>query len=127
MPPFNAKPFNDEIPEVVSALGEKRESVLYFHGCATNYVFADIGHSVVSVLKQMGVEVTIPKGQSCCGLPIFLSGDRKTSLRCIGETLTLFARDEYNAVIVDCATCGSALRKEYPPIFCENCGTLVNR
>ena len=119
VPSFNEKPFNDEYPEVVSAEGEKRGRVLYFHGCATNYVFADIGRSVVSVLKQMGVEVTIPKGQSCCGLPIFLSGDRKTSLRCIEETLALFAKDGFDAVIVDCATCGSALRKEYPHILRE--------
>jgi glycolate oxidase iron-sulfur subunit len=119
IPPFNEKPFNDEYPEVVTAQGKKRGRVLYFHGCATNYVFADIGQSVVSVLTRMGVEVTIPKGQSCCGLPIFLSGDRKTSLRCIEETLALFARDEFDAVIVDCATCGSALRKEYPHILRE--------
>jgi glycolate oxidase iron-sulfur subunit len=119
IPPFNEKPFNDEYPEVISARGETRERVLYFHGCATNYVFADIGHSTVSVLNQMGVEVTIPKGQSCCGLPIFLSGDRKTSLRCVEETLALFARNDVDAVVVDCATCGSALRKEYPYILRE--------
>jgi len=119
VPPFNDRPFNDEYPEVVPAEGEKRGGVLYFHGCATQYLFADIGRSTVSVLSRMGVEVTIPKGQSCCGLPIFLSGDRKTSLRCMEEALALFARDDVDAVIVDCATCGSALRKEYPHILRE--------
>lgn len=119
VPPLNERPFNDEYPEIVSTRKETRERVLYFHGCATNYVFADIGRSVVSVLNQMGVEVIIPKSQSCCGLPIFFSGDRKTSLRCIKETLALFARGDVDAVIVDCATCGSALRKEYPYILRE--------
>jgi len=119
VPPFNDKPFNDEFPEIVEADGKKRARVLYFHGCATNYVFGDIGKSVVSVLTRMGVEVAIPKGQSCCGLPIFLSGDRKTAMRCIEDALTLFAREDCDAVIVDCATCGSALRKEYPHILKE--------
>ncbi|MBN2284115.1 MAG: (Fe-S)-binding protein [Deltaproteobacteria bacterium] len=119
VPPFNKTFFNDETPEVVSASGGRKGRVLYFHGCATNYVFADIGHSVVSVLSRMGLDVTVPKGQSCCGLPVFLSGDRKTSLKCMEENLTLFARDEFDAVIVDCATCGSALRKEYPHILRE--------
>ena len=65
----------------------------------------------------MGVEVIIPKDQSCCGLPIFMSGDRETSLQCIRETLKIFARSDVDAVIVDCATCGAALKNEYPHLL----------
>jgi len=119
VPAFNEQPFNSLYPEVVPAVGEKRASVLYFHGCATNFVFDNIGKAVVSVLTKMGVEVRIPRGQSCCGLPIFLSGDRKTSLICIKEVLDQFAREDCDAVIVDCATCGSALRHEHSHILKE--------
>jgi glycolate oxidase iron-sulfur subunit len=86
---------------------------LYFHGCATNYLYGAIGQAVVDVLKKMGVEVIIPKDQSCCGLPIFMSGERETSLQCIRDTLKIFAREDVDAVIVDCATCGAALKNEY--------------
>ncbi|MBN2397182.1 MAG: (Fe-S)-binding protein, partial [Deltaproteobacteria bacterium] len=50
LPPFNDTPFNDECPEIISAVGEKRARVLYFHGCATNYLFADIGRATLAVL-----------------------------------------------------------------------------
>jgi len=113
IPAFNEKPFSETVPEVVKPEGEARGRVLYFHGCATNHLYGDIGQAVVGVLKKMGVEVIIPRDQSCCGLPIFMSGDRETSLQCIRETLKLFARTDVDAVVVDCATCGAALKNEY--------------
>ena len=113
IPPFNDKPFAATVPEVVKPEGKSKAKVLYFHGCATNYLYGSIGQAVVDVLKKMGVEVIIPKDQSCCGLPIFMSGERETSLQCIRDTLKLFAREDVDAVVVDCATCGAALKNEY--------------
>jgi len=113
IPPFNDKPFAETVPEVVKPEGKVKARVLYFHGCATNYLYGAIGQAVVDVLQKMGVEVIIPKDQSCCGLPIFMSGERDTSLQCIRDTLKLFAREDVDAVVVDCATCGAALKNEY--------------
>ncbi len=113
IPPFNDKPFAETVPEVIKPEGKAKARVLYFHGCATNYLYGAIGQAVVDVLKKMGVEVIIPKDQSCCGLPIFMSGERDTSLQCIRDTLKLFAREDVDAVVVDCATCGAALKNEY--------------
>lgn len=114
IPALNEKPFNEMVPEVVEPVkGKVRARVLYFHGCATKYLYGDVGLAVVDVLSKMGVEVTIPKEQGCCGLPVFFSGERKASVEIIRETLKLFARDDVDAVIVDCATCGSSLKNEY--------------
>lgn len=117
IPPFNDTPFAQTVPEVVKPAGKVNGRVLYFHGCATNYLFGGIGSAVVDVLKKMNVEIWIPKDQTCCGLPIFMSGDRDTSLKCIEETLKMFSREEVDAVIVDCATCGAALKNEYPHLL----------
>jgi len=119
IPPLNQRPFSAEAPEAVSPEGQPRARVLYFHGCATNYLFADVGRAVVSVLPRMGVEVMIPKNQGCCGVPIFLSGAREESLACVREVVRLFARQDVDAVVVDCATCGSALIKDYPHLLRE--------
>jgi glycolate oxidase iron-sulfur subunit len=119
VPAFNTIPFTKEAPEVVSPDGEARAKVLYFHGCATNYLYGDIGGAVLKVLPRMGVEVRTPRPQGCCGIPIFLSGAREASLDCIREVVEGFAQDDVDAVLVDCATCGAALRKEYPHILRE--------
>jgi glycolate oxidase iron-sulfur subunit len=119
IPALNKKPFSHTIEEVIKPKGETKARVLYFHGCATEYLYGDIGHAVVDVLPRMGVEVTIPKEQACCGLPIFLSGDRDTSLKSIRQALTIFSGKDVDAVIVDCATCGAALKNEYPHLLRE--------
>jgi glycolate oxidase iron-sulfur subunit len=119
MPAFSAKPFSREAPEVVRPVGEVRGKLLYFHGCATEYLYGEVGRAVISVLPQMGLEVHIPRGQGCCGVPIFLSGAREISLESIRAVLNLFAREDVDAVIVDCATCGMALRREYAPLLQE--------
>ncbi len=119
IPAFNEKPFSRMVPEVAKPEGAVRARVLYFHGCATNYLYGDIGLALVDVLKRMGVEVIIPREQTCCGLPIFMSGDRETSLTCIRSTLDIFARSDVDAVVVDCATCGAALKNEYAHLLSD--------
>ncbi len=119
IPKMNEVPFSKQVAEVVKPKGKVNARVLYFHGCATNYLYGDIGNAVVDVLSRMGVEVITPKDQGCCGLPIFMSGDRETSVTVIRETLKLFARPDIDAVVVDCGTCGAALKNEYPHLLKE--------
>lgn len=119
IPAFNEKPFSRMVSDVARPSGAVKAKVLYFHGCATNYLYGDIGLAVVAVLNSMGVEVIIPPEQTCCGLPIFMSGDRETSLKCIRSTLAIFARTDIDAVIVDCATCGAALKNEYTHLLLD--------
>ena len=120
IPRLNEVPFSRTVPERVAPVGgTERASILYFHGCATNYLYGDIGRAVVRSLTHMGVAVRIPRDQICCGLPIFLSGDRAASFTSIRRTLALFAAADADAVIVDCATCGSALKNEYPHLLRE--------
>lgn len=118
LPRLNRKSLRDQYPAIIPAV-EGRGRVFYFTGCATNYLFENVGRAVIDILSKLGVEVVIPKGQKCCGLPIFLSGARKMALKNIRKNLALFNPDEVDAVIVDCATCGAALKKEYAHILEE--------
>jgi len=118
LPRLNKKSFRDQYPEVVK-VDKPKGRVLYFTGCATNYLFENVGNAVISVLNRLGVEVVIPKGQVCCGLPIFMAGARSMALKNIRKNVELFTREEGDAIVVDCATCGSALKKEYAHILEE--------
>ena len=118
LPRLNRKALRDQYPEIIT-VPDPKARVLYFTGCATNYLFESVGHAVINVMQHLGVEVIIPRGQVCCGLPIFLAGARKMALRNIRRNLELLHRDDVDAVIVDCATCGAALKKEYTHILEE--------
>ncbi|MCF8040050.1 MAG: (Fe-S)-binding protein [Desulfohalobiaceae bacterium] len=118
-PPFNPVPFRRQWPRVNEPDFASRGTVLYFTGCATNHVYADVGRSVVAVLLKMGFRVEIPANQVCCGMPFFLNGRPDRAGEMIEKNLHCLNREDIEAVVVDCATCGSALRKEYPRILSE--------
>jgi glycolate oxidase iron-sulfur subunit len=119
VPRINPVPLVKQYPETISPDKPKVGRVLYFTGCATNYLFENVGHSIIAVLRRLGIEVILPRGQMCCGLPIFLSGAREMALGNIRHNLQILDVENVDAVIVDCATCGAALKKEYVHILEE--------
>lgn len=119
IPAFNKQPFTKTIKPITPAIGPRHARVLYFHGCATNYLSDEIGHAVLHVLSHMGVEVCTPKNQGCCGIPAISSGARELALENVRAVVETFDCQDVDAVIVDCATCGSALRNEYVPLLKE--------
>ncbi len=119
LPRLSAKPFMSRYPEVVTPSGPRKGRVLYFVGCATNYLEEDVGQSVIRVLSALGIEVVIPRGQMCCGFPVCLAGARKAALKNIRRNIELFDRADADAVLVDCATCGAALKSEYASVLEE--------
>lgn len=118
LPSLNPIQLRDQFPEVMPSAGTKGR-VLYFTGCATNYLYESVGQAVIKILNRIGVEVIIPKDQMCCSLPIFLSGARDQAANNIRRNIALFNRADVDAVIVDCATCGAALKNDYVHILEE--------
>jgi glycolate oxidase iron-sulfur subunit len=119
IPRINPVSLIHQYPERISPDNLSAGRVLYFTGCATNYLFENVGKSVIGVLRRLGVEVIVPKQQMCCGLPIFLSGAREMALDNIRHNLQVLIKERVDAVVVDCATCGAALKKEYVHILDE--------
>jgi glycolate oxidase iron-sulfur subunit len=118
LPRPDSKTLRQQVPEV-NPVPKTKGKVLYFTGCATNYFYPNVGKSVIRVLNRLGMEVILPPGQMCCGLPLFQAGGRKKALKNIRENLKLFNRKDVEAVVVDCAACGAALKKEYALILEE--------
>ena len=119
MPRINRQALMGQFPETVTPKEKVSGRVLYFVGCATNYFFENVGTSVISILNRLGVEVIIPKDQMCCGLPIFLSGARSMAIKNILHNIEILNAQNVDAIVVDCATCGAAFKKEYTNILEE--------
>ncbi len=116
-PKLNKKPFRSAIPEESVPKGEERGTVLYFTGCATNYIFDQTGFATINLLTQMGYRVITPKKQKCCSIPMLYHGGVKEAQTNIENNVALFDQESIEAVIVDCPTCGSALKKEFPAMM----------
>jgi glycerol-3-phosphate dehydrogenase subunit C len=48
--------------------------IAYFHGCGANWYEPDVAQRAVELLEQAGCQVEVPRGQSCCGLPLQSNG-----------------------------------------------------
>ncbi len=116
-PGLNAAPFRKTHDEIVLPKGKSAGRVIYFTGCATNYLYEDTGSATIGVLKHMGYEIIIPKDQTCCSIPLLFHGAKDQALENIKTNIKALEKLEAEAILVDCSTCGEALKNEYSRIF----------
>ncbi len=117
--PLAPKPFKSLYPEVVKVPNAKMR-VAFFTGCMINYIYTDTGKAVINVLKHNGVEVVIPALQNCCGAPVRINGDYKTAQEMARANIDVLLKEEVDAVVVACGTCGLTLKEEYAELLAED-------
>jgi glycerol-3-phosphate dehydrogenase subunit C len=72
MPQFAGRTFQSWARRHESPPAMRR--VAYFHGCGANWYEPDFGRRAVELLEHTGCQVEVPRGQSCCGLPLQSNG-----------------------------------------------------
>jgi glycolate oxidase iron-sulfur subunit len=100
------------LPELVPAEGARRARVALLAGCAQQVLEPDINWATVRVLARNGVEVVVPRGQSCCGALAAHTGAKRQASAFARTNVRVFPRD-VDAVVTNAAGCGSGLH-EYP-------------
>ena len=83
--------------------------------CLADMFYPEVGERIVRLLRRLGVEVTLPPGQTCCGLPLFNSGYHDEAAAVAQRTVALFREDE--AVIVPSGSCAWMVKHEYPGLL----------
>lgn len=117
VPDLPSKTFTQHHTGVFSPNGPTRAKVAYFVGCGTNFLYPDTGESVISVLNQNGIEVIIPEGQVCCGIPVLAEGDLAAAAKMIERNLDIFSRLEVDAIVTDCTSCGMMFKSKAVKLF----------
>ncbi|OGQ57373.1 MAG: hypothetical protein A3J24_00020 [Deltaproteobacteria bacterium RIFCSPLOWO2_02_FULL_53_8] len=93
-----------------AAQAPKQIRVAFYAGCGINYLMPDIGVKTIDVLKKAGVELVVPSGQICCGMPAFSMGDVPTARSMALKNLEAFEAAGFDYITTSCATCGHALK-----------------
>jgi glycolate oxidase iron-sulfur subunit len=101
-------------PEGYGAEGPARMRVGLFLGCIAGEWFAETHLATIRVLNRNGIDVHVPEDQSCCGALHRHAGRLAEARKLFERNLRAFRGDEVDAVIVNAAGCGAAL-KEPPP------------
>lgn len=117
MPPLASQPFDKKYSGIYAPTGEIKRRVAYFVGCGTNFFFPDTGEAVVKVLNHNGMEVVIPAGQVCCGIPALGEGNLESARDMMAANINLLAGVEADAIVTDCTSCGMMFREKAAKCF----------
>ena len=89
---------------------------VYFYGtCLVDLFFPDAGMAGIQLLRQAGVEVVFPEGQTCCGQPAFNCGYWEEARAVARTQVALFPEDL--PVILPSGSCAGMMKKHYPELF----------
>lgn len=104
------------LPEVTPAKGQRRGRVGLLLGCVQRFFFPQLNAATARVLSENGYEVVAPKDQACCGSLLIHEGERERGKELARQTIDCFERAGVDAIAVNAAGCGSAM-KEYWDLF----------
>lgn len=103
-------PDTHRAPLRVEARGARRGRVAFFSGCVMPEVFGPVNAATIDVLARNGFEVEVPAGQGCCGALHRHAGDPEAAEKLHAANRLAFNLDGIDAVILNSAGCGAALR-----------------
>lgn len=93
---------------------QKRKASL-FVTCIVDQLYPQVGVATVSLLRRLGVEVSFPQEQTCCGQPAFNTGYHTEARELACRFVKAFSTAE--AVVVPSGSCTSFLRIFSPGLF----------
>jgi len=100
------------LPGRVPALGTRRAVVGMLTGCVQSVFFPRVNAATARVLAAEGCDVIIPREQGCCGALSMHAGREAEAETFARRTIATFEQAGVDAVVVNSAGCGSAM-KEY--------------
>jgi glycolate oxidase iron-sulfur subunit len=113
-----------QLGHVFPADGVRRGRVAMLIGCVSSVAFAELNLATIRVLTRNGIEVCIPKEQTCCGAlhahAGFLDDARAQARRNIDAMLS----PDIDAVVSNAAGCGATMKEygellEHDPKYAE--------
>jgi L-lactate dehydrogenase complex protein LldE len=82
--------------------------------CFIDSFFPEVGIATLELLERLGVDVTYPAGQTCCGQPMANSGFNGASRGTEANFARIFAG--FDAVVMPSASCVNHIRKHLDAI-----------
>jgi glycolate dehydrogenase iron-sulfur subunit len=117
-PSVSGKPFTKR-GLIARPKGMTKTRVALLTGCIMPFAYGRVHRATARVLARNGCEVVAPPSQVCCGALHAHNGDLPTAMRLARHNTDAFMAQGVNAVIVNSAGCGAAM-KEYGELLSED-------
>ena len=113
LPAIAEKPFRDQFETIVQNVAKPLYRVGFFVGCGADFVYPEVGVSLIKVLNSFNVEVVFPKDQNCCGIPALYSGDTETGEYLAKQSVQAFTDAGVDYILCICPTCTMAVKRDF--------------
>ena len=96
-----------------------------FIPCYVDVVFPQVGVATYKLLKHLGLDVTYPLNQTCCGQPMANAGFEKQAIPLAEKFENLFK--EFDYVVAPSVSCTAFVKINYPRLLegKHECTTVV--
>ena len=101
---------------------DQRTEASLFATCIVDELYPQVGVSVVRVLRRLGVDLSFPSDQTCCGQPLYNSGFTKQAQQLARRVLASFNGAQH--VVVPSGSCSAMIKVFYQDLFRYDPSTL---
>jgi glycolate oxidase iron-sulfur subunit len=115
-------------PSVHSATGARKKRVALLTGCAQAVLDPGTNDATISLLTRLGVEVVVPRGETCCGSLVHHMGREEAALDSARQNIDAWTREieggGLDAIVITASGCGTTI-KDYgfmlrlDPVYAE--------
>jgi L-lactate dehydrogenase complex protein LldE len=91
------------------------KNVTLFIQCLVDAVRPDVAEAMVTVLSRLGLELTCPTDQTCCGQPAFNAGYRLEARSAARRFIGIFERAD--TIVCPSGSCVHMVRHHYPELL----------
>ena len=113
LPSIAPKSFRDQFKTIEQNVENPKYRVGFFVGCGADFVYPEVGVSLIKVFNTLGVEVVFPEEQNCCGIPALYSGDAETGVYLAKQSVKAFSDADVDYVIAICPTCTMGVKRDF--------------
>lgn len=113
LPAIAEKPFRDQFDAIIQKVDKPLHRVGFFVGCGADFVYPEVGVSLIKVLNSFNVEVVFPKAQNCCGIPALYAGDTETGEFLAKQSVAAFTEAKVDYILCICPTCTMAVKRDF--------------
>ena len=94
------------------------KTVTLFIQCLVDTIYPEVAEAMVRVFRRLGISLTCPTDQTCCGQPAFTSGHRRQARFVAKHFIEVFEDSEI--IVCPSGSCVNMVRHHYAELFENN-------
>jgi L-lactate dehydrogenase complex protein LldE len=98
--------------------------IQFFHTCLVNELAPEVGMAAARVLEKAGVQVNVPRDQTCCGQPAYNAGFDDEARAIARHTLRVLDATD-GPIVIPSGSCADMLVHQYAALFADDPDTLA--